>query len=177
MNRDDELLVERARKLAQRRATTEAKRLVARAVIVDASGATYGLPVTSLREIVPATPIAQLPGLPAFLLGLAAVRGELMCVADLGELSGRGRTGTGALFAVVQAAPGSLALCIEQVLSTRDIFEDEVAEGLSRARSDAGLTCLVTRDLVSVVDVDQLLTSARLVVGKRDEQVGELPHE
>lgn len=177
MSTDDELLVERARKLAQRRATTEARRLVVRAVIVDASGATYGLPLSSLREIVPATPIAQLPGLPTFLAGLAAVRGELMCVADLGELSGRGRSGTGALFAVVQAAPGPLALRIEQVVATRDIFEDEVAEGLSRARTDGGLKCLVTRDLVSVVDVDQLLTSARLIVGKRDEQAGELPHE
>lgn len=159
------ILEDRARKLAERGAAVAPRALRLRVVLVEAGRESYGFPVGSLREIVHATPVTQLPGLPAFIPGIASVRGELMSVVDLAELHGRGKTGDSAYFAILESSRGSVAVRIETVIGFRDVFEDEIAETLTTVQEDTGLTHVVTKDFVSLLDVDQLLSSERLIVG------------
>jgi len=165
-SRDAAILAERAQKLAARAANVTHRAVRARVVVVTAGKESYGLPVPTLREIVGATPVAPLPGLPPYLCGLATVRGELMSVVDVGELHGRGKTGAGAFFAFVESSRGAVALHVEAVVGARDIFEDEVASALAPVEGDGGLTLLVTKDRVRVIDVERLLSGPRLVVAK-----------
>lgn len=152
----------RALKLAERGTSLLARAVHAQVVTVEVGREMYGLPVDYLREIVPATPIAPLPGLPAYLLGLASIRGEILSVVDLGEFHGQGKSGNGKLFAVVESTRGAVAFCIETVLGLRDVFEDEIAEDLSRDDGDQKLAHVVTKDLVKLIDVAGLLASEHL---------------
>ena len=166
---DDErkarLLRERARKLADRDEDVAPRRVRSRVVVVESGRESYGLPVASVREIVKASPIAPMPGLPAHVPGVAAVRGELVSVVDLGELVGHGRTGTGAFFAVVESPRGTLALRVETVVGIRDVHEDEIAEALGEDSRPDAFVAAYTRDFVGLVDVTSLLADERLVVG------------
>jgi purine-binding chemotaxis protein CheW len=161
--KDQAILDARARKLAERGTAARTRTLVGRVVMVEAGRGRYGLPIDTVREIVAATPITPLRGLPAFMLGIAAVRGEVLTVVDLGELHGQAKCGTGALLAVVQAARGPIAFRIETVLGLRDVFEDEVAENLSHTDAGRMLPVMFTHDLVTLVDVARLLASDRLI--------------
>jgi CheB methylesterase/CheW-like domain len=81
------LLDERARKLATRETNAAPRELFDRVTLVEVGREVYGLSLGHLREIARATPIAALPGLPSFILGVTAIRGELVSVVDLAELT------------------------------------------------------------------------------------------
>ncbi len=167
-DRNRAILRARAAKLRERGMDVQARRLHARVVVVEAGREAYGLPVEHLREIVPASPITALPNMPAFLLGLAGVRGELVSVIDLAELHGRGQTGASSYFAVLEAAGRLVALRIETVVGFRDVYEDEVVAGLTRTDESGEETHRTTRDHLSLVDVGPLLAGSRLrVAGAR----------
>lgn len=169
MNDDERkarILRERALKLAARDADVAPRRVLERVVVVETGREVYGLPVDAVREIVKATPIAPMPGLPPHLPGVAAVRGELVSVVDLGEMSGRGRTGAGAFFAVIESARGALALRIETVVGLRDVHDDEIAEALVEERGHGSFVHAFTKDFVGLVDVPALFASDRLLVGR-----------
>lgn len=159
------ILEERARKLAERNVVAAPRTLRTRVVVVEAGRESYGFAVENLREIVKATPITPLPGLPAFIAGIATVRGDLLSVIDLAELHGRGKTGNSDYFALVESSRGAVAMRIESVLGFRDVFEDEIAETLTSVEEATGLVHVVTKDFVSLVDVEPLLASERLLVG------------
>jgi purine-binding chemotaxis protein CheW len=55
-------------------------------MLVRLSGCSYALPVTAVREIVRLPPVTRVPGLPAFVAGLANVRGRVLAVLDLRPL-------------------------------------------------------------------------------------------
>lgn len=163
------LLRERAQELAARDDNVATRPIVARVVVVETGREAYGIPVEAIREIVKATPIAPLPGLPSHLPGVAAVRGELVSVVDLGEMNGRGRTGLGALFAILDAPQGPVALRIENVVGIRDVYEDEIADALAHKAGADSFVYSVTRDFVGLVDAPALLGNERLVFGRAAE--------
>lgn len=55
-------------------------------MLVRLAGASYAVPVGAVREIVRLPPITRVPGLPAFVAGLANVRGRVLAVIDLRPL-------------------------------------------------------------------------------------------
>ena len=55
-------------------------------MLVRVAGASYALPVAAVREIVRLPPVTRVPGLPAFVAGLANVRGRVLAVIDLRPL-------------------------------------------------------------------------------------------
>ena len=100
------------------------------------------------------------------MLGVSAVRGELVSVIDLAELRGAGRTGTSAFYALVEHSGRSLALCFNNLLGIRSVFADEIAADLLTPEFVASFTRAVTRDFVRLIDVPRLLQSERLTVGR-----------
>ena len=55
-------------------------------MLVRVAGASYALPVAAVREIVRLPAVTRVPGLPAFVAGLANVRGRVLAVIDLRPL-------------------------------------------------------------------------------------------
>lgn len=55
-------------------------------MLVQVGGSSYALPVCAVREIVRLPPVTRVPGLPAFVAGLANVRGRVLAVIDLRPL-------------------------------------------------------------------------------------------
>jgi purine-binding chemotaxis protein CheW len=55
-------------------------------MLVRIGGSSYALPVASVREVVRLPPVTRVPGLPAFVAGLANVRGRVLAVLDLRPL-------------------------------------------------------------------------------------------
>jgi chemotaxis signal transduction protein len=100
------------------------------------------------------------------MLGVAAVRGELVSVVDLAELRGAGRTGSSAFFALVESSGRAIALTFNVLLETRDVFQDELVSGLPALELTRAFARAVTRDGVSLLDVDALLSSELVLVGQ-----------
>lgn len=159
------VLKERARRLSARGTDSVSRTLYERIVLVEAGRERYGLSVSRLREIAHKTPITPLPGLPHFMPGVAAVRGELVSVVDLAELRGRGRTGDSAFLAIVEVEQRIIALSFSELLQLRDVFEDELVGGLGSGDLSQAFIRAVTNDGTSLLDLEQLLRSERLIVG------------
>jgi chemotaxis signal transduction protein len=157
----------RARELARQLDDHAPRRLHARVLVVTCGRERYGLPAENLREVVPATKPTALPGLPAWLPGVVAIHGAPICVVDLPELLGVGATGERRYFAVVEGAPGAVALHVDEVPGFRDVLEEELADSVSRS-DDPRLYPVraMTTDLVSIIDVERLL----MVKGIRVDQ-------
>jgi purine-binding chemotaxis protein CheW len=123
----------------------------------------FGFPVRHLREIVPLPDITRLPHTPAWVLGLAHVRGTLLCVIDLGRLcTVRGLSAPRHL-AVVQAEQGAIGFTVDEVLACRPVSA-ALLEPETRDRGDHRAALGVTRDLLVVLDVPKLLASPELIV-------------
>lgn len=55
-------------------------------MLLAIGGSTYAMPVAAVREIVRLPAVTRVPGLPAFVTGLANVRGGVLAVLDLRPL-------------------------------------------------------------------------------------------
>lgn len=168
------ILRARAEALATRGAQTVTRRVYERIVLIEAGSERYGLPLLQLREIALATSVTPLPGMPDFMPGVSAVRGEIVPVVDLAELRGHGRTGDATYFAVVEVSGRALALWFRNLLQMRDVFEDELIDlGDELAQT---FVRAVTQDRTSILDLPRLVASERMLVGTRTAP-GRVPRE
>lgn len=166
--RDEAVLERRARQLAAVPEKQADRRIAARVAVVAVGEERFGIPVDGLRGILRAPPIAQLPGMPEWLPGIVQVRGELMSVLDLGrwfQVTGRGAEPT--FLAVVEGSRGALGLLVESVEGFREVGEDEIAQKLTAAPRAVGRPIrATTRDLVTLLDIERLLESPQIIVGR-----------
>lgn len=159
------VLRERAAKLARADVETRRAEPDFEVAVCRVGDERLALPVARVREIVPLPPLTLLPGAPAWLLGIAQVRGTLLSVVALGTLLGLGGSGTNARYAaLLDADQGPIAFTIDEVLGYRRLYTTDLAErgaaGGERQRPLLG----VTQDLVVVLDVEALLARPELVI-------------
>jgi purine-binding chemotaxis protein CheW len=158
-------LKQRAHKLARRPEVRERGRALGTFAIVSVGGQQLGLPVERLREIVTTPPITALPNLPPWLAGIALVRGGLVCVADLGRLYGLASPAGGRSTAVLIGDAGELGVLVDRVLGFRELRADEVCEGEADPSAHTPVPSRgTTRDLVTLLDMQQLFSDPRLIV-------------
>jgi purine-binding chemotaxis protein CheW len=164
----EEILARRAAKLAAAAVTREVGAVVARIAVVQVSDQRFGLPVQWLREVLPAPPIAPLPGLPAWIAGLASIRGEIVSVVRLGallDIEGSTETRNTRFLAVVEGREGPLALLVDAVVEFRDVAAQDIVSREEHIAGERGRPVrALTRDLVTLLDVEALLASDRIVV-------------
>jgi purine-binding chemotaxis protein CheW len=79
-----------------------------------------GLPIRSVFETIRPLPLERFDGAPAFVLGLAVIRGLLVPVVDVGLLVG-GRRSNIARFVTIKAGDHMVALAVDQVVGIRVI--------------------------------------------------------
>jgi chemotaxis signal transduction protein len=59
-------------------------------LVFEVAGREFGLPLSIVEEVVPASQITPIPNSPPFLLGLASIRGKIMGVIDASRRYGIG---------------------------------------------------------------------------------------
>jgi chemotaxis signal transduction protein len=162
--RYDRIMAQRAQKLAQTTESTH-RTIEATVAVLVVGEQKLGVPAAELREIVPAPPVARLPALPPWLLGLAQIRGELISVVDTGRLF-HSTEQTGPRFvAVIETSRGPVALAVDQVVGLRHLYADDIAESVHLGDADREqMIRFTTNDLVSVLDVERLVSNRNICV-------------
>ncbi len=127
----------------------------------------YGIPIQHVDEIQPFIRFTPLPGSPSFWTGIVNLRGSLYALLDLADYLEipPNRTIEERKIAFVQAGDFVLGLLVDDVLEVRHILETDLGSSLihsGRIHREAirGLTA----DLLSVLDLEVLLSDPRLIV-------------
>lgn len=122
------LLEERARKLATRIDRADDAEIAAAVTVVMISNERFGLPIETLREVVPLPPICRLPGLPPHYPGMAQVRGEILAVLDPARLFGLVAAERRELVAVLDDGRQVLGLLVDGVVGSEEIARTRIAQ-------------------------------------------------
>ncbi|RZA05969.1 MAG: chemotaxis protein CheW [Proteobacteria bacterium] len=88
ISKGDQILRERARRLANRGQEDAAAQTLCRVVEVQVGDSRYALPLDQILEVRPLKELTPVPGAPPECLGLVNVRNELRAVVDLAALLG-----------------------------------------------------------------------------------------
>lgn len=136
-------------------------------VVLKIGGEHYGVPIEDVEEIQPFTQFTPLPGTPSFWAGIVNLRGRLHALLDLADYLEitPNRTIEQRKITFVQAAGLKLGLLVDDVLEVRRIFQTDIGSSLihsGRIHREAirGLTA----DLLSVLDLEILLSDPKLIV-------------
>ncbi len=166
-DRSEAILRARAERLALRSTESEGTGSAIVLVIVSLGGEKLGIPVEALREIVPSPPVTRLPGMPSSLIGIAQVRGALLSVVDASSWLKIETTREKLKFlSILQGPEGLLGLAVEDVLGFESIERTSLSYDTNQARkSSTRPIAALTPDFVSVLDVEQLMASAGVLVG------------
>ncbi len=117
----------------------------------------YALPVMMVREVGSVGDIAQLPGVPAAVLGMHNLHGQVVPVLDLGLLLGVSADAPGEKMVIVEDAGVVAALAVTGVIGVEPL-------GGADEHVEAPLLCgaaLVEGALVGVIDLPAVFDSVR----------------
>ena len=139
-------------------------------VVVAVGPERYGIEITHVREVQPLSGLVGVPGVPQMWAGLVNLRGSLYPVLNLRVHLGLepGPVGSDARVVVVGDERNAMALLVDSVLEVSEVSSGQLDASMTRQRRDGGgLIRGVTRDFLSVLDVETLLADPSLAV--RDE--------
>jgi purine-binding chemotaxis protein CheW len=137
-------------------------------IILEIASERVGVSLSAFEEIAPLTRVAELPGTPKWLAGVAQVRGRIVPVLDLQNwlnLSGVSRP---RYLAVMRAGVDVMATLVDAVNDVRELHRHEIADAIA-ADPTRGHRATTT-DLVVLLDVEVLLKHPDMIV---DEEVKE----
>jgi len=135
---------------------------------------TYGVPITSLHEIVRVPEITAVPDAPEFMEGVINLRGKIVSVIDLRKRFG---------IAQVSGSRRSRILVVEHLGRLSGLIVDSASEVLKipaadvepppAVMQDSGLTCVTGLGkyqgrLIMLLDVNKLLEFSGLQQDKKD---------
>jgi len=127
----------------------------------------YGIELTHIREIHALSELTPLPGTPAFVMGLANVRGQILSLIDIKKFFGLPEKGLTDLnkVIVVRTQQMELGILADAVLGVRAIGLSELQTSLPtltgiRAEYLRG----ITKDPLVVLDVEKILSDEKIVV-------------
>jgi chemotaxis signal transduction protein len=112
----------------------------------------FALPVAETLEVIELGAVDAVPGAPAAVLGVRAVRGQPLPVFDLAHLIGGGRSAP-AQIVVTQHRSGQVGLAVDEVLDVTELPSDHSEVDADAIRSSV----LVDGTLVGVLDLDAAL--------------------
>jgi purine-binding chemotaxis protein CheW len=126
-----------------------------RLLLWRAGAARCGAPLEQLREVLPALPLARIPGAPAAVCGVANVRGELVTVVDGRTLLGEADTTPAEAIVLVRLGRRTVGLAVDEVEDLVTVSDSALLPGIDNvaawtAQVDGGA-------LVRLLDLDGLL--------------------
>jgi purine-binding chemotaxis protein CheW len=149
-----------ARHAATGGAESEEPELIRELLTFRLAGTPYAIPVERVREIVRLREITPMPRVPDFVLGVVALRGEIVQVVDMRlrlGLEAREATRSNRIILLhgdEERVTGVLVDAVEQVMR---VSEDQV---LASSSGEAGVVselCTSGEEFVSLVDMDRVL--------------------
>ena len=167
-----QILEARARALAEKTDAEEQVAVYDTVVVVTVGEEKLGIPAGSLRAINERFSVTPVFGTPSWLAGITHLRGELLSVVHLAHWLGQPHRRQGPRLAVVEGPEGALGLLIDEVIGFREVLESELSTALSPNAATQRFTRAITRDLVTILDVGQLLSSPEIVVDQSASVTG-----
>lgn len=170
----EKTLAERAERIAREDSNETPGEVAAKVAVVEVGPERFGIPVDGLKGIIESPPVARLSGTPAWIKGIAQVRGEILSVVDLatwfdlGSLRARQP-----LLAIVECPKGDLGLLFDTVVEVRDIEQQEIVETAEDTPAQQGRPIKAsTQDLISILDLELLFENRELIVDLLLDQEG-----
>lgn len=166
----EEQLRERARRLARVAVRDEVDGQ--EHLLVGVGATRMVVPVSALRQVVAPGPVTPLPGLPAELRGVRALRGEAVCLADTGALSGAESTASepDRQHVVVLEGECPLGLLVDEVLELLRLTGSDLLRLSPDHERTSRFLSGVTQAGVLVLDPQALLADPRLHVSASTDQ-------
>lgn len=165
---EQELAILRAR--AERIANTQddvQKGETISALVIQTGGETYGLPMDSLMAVYMEHTVIPVPCVPAYVAGIANIRGEIMPVFDLAVLLKVPNDNPKRALIVASSHENSVAFCVENVGEARAVQMDEL-QAVPPMLNEAYLQG-ISADGMGMLNVEAIINDPALIV---DEAIG-----
>lgn len=123
---------------------------------------TYGINVFKVKEVIRKVEVSQAPSAPAFVVGMASLRGQLIAVVDLIAACGNPPPATPPIMIVTEFSGSMQALLVESVETIVRIDWSDIHQPPAMLSSSArltGVTRLGDGRLAAILDVEQILHS------------------
>jgi purine-binding chemotaxis protein CheW len=136
-------------------------------VVLQLGKEKYGVPIQRVQEIRTVSHLTRVPSTPSFYTGLVNLRGHLYPVLDLQSYLGLTTQETTQKSKLVLVSAQGLDVCIlaDQVLGIQWVTESEIQPLLTDESSHQRVViCGVTTNLLSILDLDALLSDPKLIV-------------
>lgn len=137
---------------------------------------TYGVPITSLHEIVRVPEITAVPDAPEYLEGVINLRGKIVSVIDLRKRFGMKQAGQkkGNRILVVEHSGRLAGLIVDSASEVVKIPSEDV-EAPPAAFQEGGLNCVtglgkVKGRLIVLLDMSKLLAPGNLLTSKANAE-------
>ena len=169
----ERILKARARELARPAAAAAAEKTEVLAFRL--AGQTYAIEPQHVARVCALDRLAPLPGVPAFVLGIAQVRGEIVSVVDLRRLLGLSERGLGQMntLIVLQWAHMRFGVAADEIAGMRHLPRAHLLASLPTLEGAKERYLIgVTPEHIVVLDAHRLLSDERLVIGARPEAGG-----
>lgn len=155
--RIEEVLKERARKLAQRKLQLDQRQLLLDVIVVARSGVHLALPMKCAREV-RRVKITRIPGARSPVEGLFQVRGECHNLFDLHSFFfGQAQPlnhGDSTLAIITHHGERTLGLRIDEVIGPHTVYRDELHD--EGGQKQLPFVSQVTRDILNIIDIGLL---------------------
>ncbi len=163
------ILRERARALARvpQAPSTDAR---VELVQVELGGERFGVQTSFIREVGPLGQLTEVPCTPAFVAGIANLRGEIVSVFDLRPLFSLPVEPITPehKMVVVTAGETEIGLLVDSVGGVRAIPSNDIQPGLSTVKGEqARYVRGVTTDRLAILDIQSILDDERLSIDER----------
>jgi purine-binding chemotaxis protein CheW len=160
------VLEERARALARSSDEDETSGETIGMVVLAVGEERYGVEVQDVQEIEPLDKITPIPGTPAFWTGVVNLRGSMYPVLDIERYLGlpASEPVENPKVALVSRGGISVGLLVDEVPEIRPVKVAEIGPPVADGSSKAEVVRGVTPDMLSVLDLEALLSDPALVV-------------
>ncbi len=163
----DRILEERARDLARPpKQKTDTLGESHELLVLGVGSELYGIHLGSVQEIQILRGLAPVPGTPKFWAGLINLRGRLVPALNLPVYLGLQVPPDLAFAKIVVVAQADLivALLVHEVKGVRRLAKEAIQPVKNSRQSGAEVVTGITTDLISVLDLNMLLSDSKLVV-------------
>jgi purine-binding chemotaxis protein CheW len=160
------VLEERARALARSSDEDETSGETIGMVVLAVGDERYGVEVQDVQEIEPLDKITPIPGTPAFWTGVVNLRGSMYPVLDIERYLGLplSEEVESPKVALVSRNGISVGLLVDEVPEIRAVKVSEIGPPLAEGSSKAEVVRGVTPDMLSILDLEALLSDPALVI-------------
>ena len=162
----NKVLEERAAALARSSDDEETNGETIGMVVLVVGDERYGVEVQDVQEIEPLDKLTPIPGTPAFWTGVVNLRGSMYPVLDIERYLGLPLSDgvENPKVALVSRAGLSVGLLVDEVAEIRKVRSSEIGPPVADGSSKAEVVRGVTPDMLSVLDLEALLSDPALVV-------------